>query len=447
MNTEQPKDIVSITAGDNRPQNQIESLLDDGGSTRFMRMTLLGITLLVLVFIAWSVMAKVDELARARGEIQPVGHVQSLQSEMGGSIAEVFVKEGDKVTAGQELVEFTASNLLKDLEQTETKINSLAIDRERMLAMLEDRQPDFSPYAKDYPLLVEQAEISFRTQLAGRTATIKAKQQELQEQRSLLEGAERDKKLIAKEVAEASQRLEKLAEGAKSGAVAKITLSESRQQFEALKERESEVIARISSKQSVISRIGAEIDQLNSQMDQKLSEDLSKVTEQYRELLSEKKALQEHQGRIVIKAPVDGVVMNLPVSSKGVIIPPGGVVVEIVPSDQDLIMEVMVMPRDIGFVKTGQQAMVKLDSFDSARFGTVKGEVTRVAPTSTKMKDNPQPFYKVEITLANQYVGNASHQLVPGMTGEADIATGQKTVMQYLLKPVFITADTAFHER
>jgi adhesin transport system membrane fusion protein len=110
-------------------------------------------------------------------------------------------------------------------------------------------------------------------------------------------------------------------------------------------------------------------------------------------------------------------------------------------------MEVMVLPRDIGFIKEGQRASVKLDSFDSARFGAVEGHVKRVAPTSTKMKENGAPFYKVEVALAKPFVGAENHRLMPGMTGEADIATGRKSVMQYLLKPIFLASDTAFHER
>lgn len=105
------------------------------------------------------------------------------------------------------------------------------------------------------------------------------------------------------------------------------------------------------------------------------------------------------------------------------------------------------MPRDIGFVKVGQRASVKIDSFDSARFGSIEGTVKRVSPTSTKMKENGMPFYKVEIDLAKPYVGNEKHRLIPGMTGEADIATGRKSVMQFLLKPIFLASDTAFHER
>ena len=447
MNSKKTPDIVSVTAGDNRPAASIEALMDSGGQTRALRRTLIGIVVLVAVFLVWSIVAQVDELARARGEIQPGGHIQVLQTEEGGSIVKLFVKEGDSVKAGDSIAEFAATNLAKEREQAEIKINALAIDRERMLAILENRKPDFGPYAKDYPLLVEQGKVSYLAQVANRDAALAAKRSEAGQQSSLLEGLERDKRLIAREIQEAKDRLRRLEEGARKGVVTQISLSEARQQVASLEGREADLAARAEATKNTIGGVGAESSRMRAELNQQLGLELGKVTEQYRELLAEKKALDERQGRILLKAPVDGVVMGLPQTAQAAVIPPGGVVAEIVPTGMDVVMEVMVSPRDIGFVKVGQRASVKIDSFDSARFGSIEGEVKRVAPTSTKPKENGMPFYKVEVALANPFVGSVEHRLTPGMTGEADIATGRKSVMQYLLKPIFLSADTAFHER
>jgi HlyD family secretion protein/adhesin transport system membrane fusion protein len=447
MNQQKQPDIVSITAGDNRPDVGIEALLDSGGQTRTLRRTLFGVVGLVAVFLVWSVLAQVDELSRARGEIQPGGHVQVLQTEEGGSIVRLFVKEGDRVKAGDPIAEFATTNLVKDLEQADIKINSLAIERERMLAVLENRKPDFGPYAQDYPLLVEQAKVSYLAQVANRDAALAAKRSEAGQQSSLLGGLERDKRLIAMELREAQERLRRLEDGARKGVVTQISLSEARQQLAALEGRQADIESRAEATKGSIGGVDAETSRIRAELNQQLGVELGKITEQYRELVAEKKALEERQGRSRIKASMDGIVMNLPQTATGAVLPPGGVVAEIVPSEGEVVMEVMVTPRDIGFVKLGQRASVKIDSFDSARFGAVEGEVKRVAPTSTKMKENGMPFYKVEVALATPYVGSAEHRLSPGMTGEADIATGRKSVMQFLLKPIFLSADTAFHER
>ena len=440
-------EIVPITAGDSRPDAGIETLLDDGGRSRTLRRTLFGIVLLAALFVAWALMTEIDELAKARGEIQPSGRVQLLQSEAGGTILTLYVNEGDTVSEGQPIADFAASDLGKLKTQTDIKLASLEIDRERLRALLENRQPDFSPFAADYPLLVEQGILNFQAGIANRDAALSAKSSDMAQQEALLAGAVREKALVSREVKEGRERLGRVEEGARRGVVTQLALSEARQQVSSLEERQSTLIAREIGTRSAIKGIEAEIGRLRAELNQQLGLELSKVIEQYRELVAERQALNERLGRSDIKAPVGGVIMNLPQSGAGSVIPPGGVVAEIVPTGKEIVMEAMVSPRDIGFVQVGQRASVKIDSFDSARFGSIEGHVKRVAPTSTKLKENGMPFYKVEISLSKPYVGSTDHRLIPGMTGEADIATGRKSVMQYLLKPVFLASDTAFHER
>jgi HlyD family type I secretion membrane fusion protein len=447
MNTNSSPSIVAISAGDQRTAPAIEALLSEGGQTAALRRTLFAIVVLVLVFLAWAIFTPIDELARARGEVQPGGHIQVLQTQEGGTIVKLHVKEGDTVKAGQVLADFATTDIEKLRTQTDIKLNALAIDRERMLAVLENRQPNFAKFEPDYPMLVQQAQITYREQLASRDAAIAAKRSEGGQQSALIAGSDADVKLIEREIREAQDRLRRLEEGARKGVVTQLALSDARQQVSSLEERLADTKARAQGMRSTVGGVGAEVAKVRADFNQQLSMELSKLTEQYRELQAERAALEERKGRIEIKSPIAGIVMNLPQTAEGAVVSPGGVVAEVVPTGQDIVMEVMVTPRDIGFVKEGQRASVKVDSFDSARFGAVEGRVMRVAPTSFKMKENGAPFYKVEVSLAKPYVGSQQHRLMPGMTGEADIATGRKSVMQWLLKPVFLAADTAFHER
>nr|WP_295078885.1 HlyD family type I secretion periplasmic adaptor subunit [uncultured Roseateles sp.] len=439
--------LVSISAADDRPPLNIEALLDERGQSRTLRRTLAAIVFLVLALLVWASVAKVDEVARSRGEIQPGGHVQVLQSQEGGTIIKLHVKEGESVKAGQLIAEFATTDIEKLRTQTEIKLNALAIDRERMLAVLENRRPDFAKFEQEYPMLVAQALTTYREQMASRDAAVASKRAQGGQQGALIGGAEQDKLLIERQIKETKDRLARLEEGARGGAVTQFAVSDVRLQLSVLEQRLSEATSRASGMRSNVSGVEADVAKVRADFNQQISADLSKVTENFRELQADRKALEERKGRIEIKSPVTGIVMELPRTAEGAVVPPGGIVAEVVPTGLDIVMEVMVLPRDIGFVKEGQRASVKIDSFDSARFGFVEGRVLRVAPTSTKLKENGQPFYKVEVALAKPFVGSQKHRLMPGMTGEADIATGSKTVMQYLLKPIFLAADTAFHER
>lgn len=439
--------IVTATAGDTRAPIHLETLLADQGQTRTLRRTLAGIVGLALVLLGWTLVAQVDELARARGEVQPSGRVQVLQTQEGGRILKLYVKEGDSVKAGQLIADFASTDIEKLRTQTDIKLNSMSIDRERMLAVLENRKPDFSSFVQAYPLLVKQAQTTYREQIASRDAALASKRSEGGQQGAQIAGADRDQGLIEREIGEARSRLSRLEEGARKGVVTQLALSDARQQLASLEERLSDVTARAAGTRSALGGSSADVARVRADFNQQLSLELSKTTEQYRELQAERQALEARAGRVDIKASIDGIVMGLPQTAEGAIVQAGGTVAEIVPTGEDIVMEVMVLPRDIGFVKEGQRASVKIDSFDSARFGAVEGKVKRVAPTSSRMKENGQPFYKVEVALASPFVGSQAHRLIPGMTGEADIATGHKTVMQYLLKPIFLASDTAFHER
>lgn len=439
--------LAATVAGDRRQHVDIGLLLDDRGQARGLRRSLVAVVAITAALLGWATFAQVDELARAKGEIQPSARVQAIQSEEGGTIVRLHVKEGDAVTAGQAIAEFIATDMEKLRRQTETKLASLQIQQERMLAILENRQPDFSPYERGYPMLVREARITYREELASREAAIAARGAEGQQQRALIGGAERERALVERQIAEARGRLARLEDGERRGVVSVAQVSDARQQVTGLEVRLSDAIARAAGMRSTAAGVDSEVAKTLADFNLQLSVDLTNATEEFRVLQDEHRALEERQGRIEIKSPVAGVVTGLPTTTEGAVVPPGGTVAEIVPVASESVMEVMIAPRDIGFVKEGQRARVRFDSFDSARFGYVEGKVKRIAPTSTKPREGGAPFYKAELVLATPYVGEASRRLIPGMTGEADIATGRKSVMQFLLKPVFLAADTAFHER
>ena len=446
MNTNETPEIITVIAADQHFSARIDNLLDDSRQTRLLRRTLLAVVVLVCAFILWAALAQVDELARAHGDIQPGEGVQTLQSEEGGSIVKLLVREGDTVSQGQPIAEFAATNLNKEKEQNEVKLASALIDRERLGALLENRQPDFTAYGK-FPHLVQEAMTSFGIQRAQRASLSEQKNSAIAQQQRLIAGMQRDKALLAKELSEARGRLARLDEGARRGLVSKLTLSDTVQQVTAVEERQSELASRMVSAEDQITTLRAELASVNAEFNQGISLELSKATQLWRELQAEERALAQRSARFEMKSPVAGVVMNLPHTLQNAVIAPGGVVAEIVPADQQVLMEVMVTPRDIGFIQVGQHAVVKVDAFDYSRFGSVPGRVKQVSPTSIKLKENGASFYKVQISLDKPFIGSSKRQIIAGMTGEADIVTGRKSVIQYLLKPIFLTADTAFHER
>lgn len=178
------------------------------------------------------------------------------------------------------------------------------------------------------------------------------------------------------------------------------------------------------------------------------NEELTKVDTEIartREVLSE---ASKQAGRTVISSPIDGVVKNLLISTIGGVVSPGQPIMEIVPSDRNLVVEAKLNPIDIGFVEEGQRAVVKLSTYDFVRYGGLEGVVIQVAPDPT-VEDNGDTYFRVVVATEKTYLGDVegSLQIFPGMDATVDIKTGTKTVAEYLIRPVLKLRYEAFRER
>jgi HlyD family type I secretion membrane fusion protein len=155
----------------------------------------------------------------------------------------------------------------------------------------------------------------------------------------------------------------------------------------------------------------------------------------------------DRANRLTIDSPVRGIVQNLQIRTIGGVIPAGGALMDIVPVDDELLVEARVSTRDRGHVHEGQQASVKITTYDFVRYGAVHGIVTSISPTTFVDEKDGQPYYKAMVALDHPWVGSSDNGLLPGMTVQADVITGEKTLLQYLLKPIFVSLAHAFHER
>ena len=158
--------------------------------------------------------------------------------------------------------------------------------------------------------------------------------------------------------------------------------------------------------------------------------------------------LQDRVNRLAVYAPVDGIIQGLAITRINAVVEPGQVIMQVVPVDDQMIVETRISPGEIGHISTGQTTLVKVDSFDYARFGGVPGRVRRIS-ASTYLDEKRNPYYLAEIELERTWVGRNSRamRIIPGMTVQADIKTGSKSILDYLLKPISRGFDTAFRER
>lgn len=440
--------ITTPISRDSRPTTQIGSDADFARVTRGVRNLLLAVVLLVATLVGLSFFVQVEEVARARGAFAPVQHVQVIQTPEGGALAQILVRDDDRVQTGQIIARFRATNLVSDLAQAEVKEAQLQIDIERLDAFAENRTPNLGQYRAKYGPMVDAAMALNQEQVLGLKRDVDQKEEEITAVKASLDGAQQKIPAAKSSMQSADDLQGRVRQGVQVGVVAP-----NRQAVvdEQAAEAERTYVALVSS----LDEFNAKIQALQAERDALVAKAISDARnqraqrlEQLREVEEQLKAYRARSQDIDVKAPVNGIVHQVSETPVGTVLAAGGTVCEIVPTDGGVLMTVHVSPRDIGFVHVGQKAVVKADAFDYGRFGAIEGKVARISPESKADVPGQDRYFVTEIELEQGYVGaDKSHVVTPGMTGEASILTGERTIFQYLLKPIYVTLDSAMRER
>jgi HlyD family secretion protein/adhesin transport system membrane fusion protein len=402
----------------------------------------------VAAFSIWAVFTEVDEIAKAPGTVIPEGERQVIQSDTGGKVDKIYVREGQMVQQGDILVEFDDTYEATALDELNVQQAALALAIERLSALIEEREPEFDDYIERFPNLVRQQ----LNQMASQQQTFDSQRRSLVTQRAETEteltGLQTSLPSLKAQQNSAREELTIINQAASVGNVSQLQVLQQREKLASIDNQ----IQNAESQQQVMQR---RLETLDAQLDQQWSEAVLSYNTERSQAVADLASLgarvrsgEERVSDTVIRSPLHGLVQSIPTTLSGAVIAPGGTIAEIVPIDGQAKFRARLSPRDIGFVQIGQTARVKVDAFDYSRFGALLGEVSLISPT-TSQDERGQVYYEVEITVEKTYFGNdpSSFAILPGMTGEVDIATGKKTVFQYLWKPIYTNVSRAFGER
>lgn len=364
----------------------------------------------VVSFFTWASFAEIDQVSRATGSVIPAGRVQVLQSNEGGVIDDILVKEGDHVRKGQKLVLLDQVKINASVAEAEAKLAALKAARSRIEAELFDRPLRFPDDIADFTDFIEN-----QRQLFSKRREAQA--QDIAALRTMLDLARQELKM----------NMPLLAYGDVS---------------------KSEIIRL----QRSVADIEGQIANKQNRYLQDLQTEYAKTEE---ELVTAEQTLTQRLASLdytEIEAPTDGIVKNVRLTTIGGVLRPGDEVMQIVPTDAQLIIEAKVSPADIAYVLVGQNASVKFDAYDPSIFGTASGKVIYISPdTLTEQSGNgEQVYYRVHILANTETMHERPHKDVviqPGMTVSAEILTGKNTVLKFLAKPLIKTISGSFGER
>lgn len=359
-----------------------------------------------------------------------------------------MVEDGDIVEADQPLVRPGAAGSLPDLDQMRAREASLVLQAERLRAFAEERTPDFSASAREYrDLVADQTAIITMQSEARRSQRLVLEDQIAQRQQELRNLGEHQKTL-KQHVLLVEEDLALREELITDQLISKLDYLDAKQSLNQARGKLASLRGEIRQAGRALSESNSRLLELNAKLRNEAVSEMGAVTAELTEVREGLAKLQDRVDRLVIRAPVRGIVKGLVTRTVGGVLVPGEVVLEIVPMDEDLIVEARISPFDIGHVQVNQTANVKVIAYDFARYGAISG-VLQSLSASTFRDEEGKPFYKGIISLAKNHVGNdpEANIVLPGMTGQADINTGEKSILQYLLKPIYVSASQAFHER
>jgi membrane fusion protein, adhesin transport system len=364
----------------------------------------------VLVFIIWANWAQLDEQVRASGKVIVSSRSQVVQAVDGGVLAAMYVKEGQIVQAGELLAELDQARFAARAEETRFKAIDLRANVERLRAELNRAPLEFSAEVMADPELVRR-----QTNLHHRRL-----EQQKEEQDS-----------IRKSLKLAQEELNSLQELAKTGDASKSEVLNARRQ---VVDRQAELVNKENG--------------YRKEAQEKLSATQSELEQTLEVLKQRDEALKATK----IVAPMAGAVKNIEVSTIGAVLQGGEELMQIVPSDEPLIVEARVYSKDVAFVRPGLPANVKLDAYDFTVYGGLKGEVTYISPDTidADLQRDEDPYYRVliEITeVPEQEEGVDPIDIIPGMTTTTEIITGHKSVAQYIMMPLLRGSAAALTER
>lgn len=377
---------------------------------RGSRWVLWAVFVSLVSFFSWANFSEIDQITRAPGSVIPSSNVQIIQSKDGGVLEQLPISVGEIVDQGQIVAQFDKTNAEADYQEAKAQVAALSAAMSRLTAELFGTVPDFSDLANEFPHFIKSQKLLFDRRQS-------AKREEIANIGSILA-------LVQEEIQMNEPLLAR-------GDVSKTEILR-------LQREEAELVAQRG-------KISNDYFQSTQAEYNETEEEFERVSQL---LIQREKQLQA----TTLTAPVKGIVKSIRLTTVGGVIRPGEDVLEIVPLEDDLLIEAKVAPQDIGFLRVGLDVSVKIEAYDYTIYGDLDGVLSYIS-ADTLDEDTQKgdiPFYRVHVrTQGRKFSGrpDADLQILPGMTSTVEVKTGKNTVLSYLIKPIIKTLGESMGER
>jgi len=418
-------------------------------SPKHLMLVVLILSLFVLSAIIWMSWAKIDVVIRGSGKVVPASQVQLIQSLEGGIVSEILVTEGQLVDVNQPLVKISDIAFASSFEENQVLYLELLARASRLKAEGFDQDIQVS----------EEVALSSPKVMQSEIGLFESNRQQLEDIANILDEQVNQTESSLNEAQAKKRQLEKSLKLMQKEIKIKKPLKEkgiiSEVEFIQLQQREAEIEGELDSVTLSIPRFQSSIDEARFKKQKELLDFRNKAKKELNEVNAEisriretQTALQDRVRRTTLRSPVKGIVQRLYTNTIGGVVSPGNEVVEIVPQEDSLLIELKIKPADIASVHVEQTARLKFSAYDFAIHGSLPGQVSFVS-ADTITNEEGQSFYLVRVKPEKDYLGHESSplEIKVGMTTEADIVTDKKSILSYLMHPVNRGLDRALRER
>lgn len=395
----------------------------------------MGLIGCLALLILWAGIAQIDQVVRVEGKVIPAGRSQQIQHLEGGLIASIDTSEGAAVKRGDLLLTIDDTMAGASLSESTVKLNSQRTKVVRLEAETQGKNVLVLP-----PDLVSadvsKAERSlFDARRARLNQEIAVHQGAIRQRTADIDEAMQRKERLVTELATAHQRLEMVENMAAHGAASKLEILDARSREQRLRTEISETEGVIPRLKAAIAEEQARIETRKAEYSSQAHDELVLAVEEIEHLKQSITTAADRLKRTEIRAPVDGVINRISVNTVGGVVKPGETLIELIPSTEEILIEAKAHPRDRGYLRKGLDAQVRVSAYDTSSFGLLKGKVTEVSADSIQ-EMHGEPFFQVNVLVKALPSSYAGHLITPGMTVTADVVTGRRTFLSYLLSPL-----------
>nr|WP_302478115.1 HlyD family type I secretion periplasmic adaptor subunit [Ruegeria atlantica] len=408
----------------------------------------MSVVALLLFMLIWAYFTEIDDVTRAEARVVPSKLVQVVQAPETGTITEINVREGDVVDAGNVLMRFDPVLLRAELDSAVSEATALRLRRARLEAQIYEQDFELIDMIESEMALFEAERNLFNamaTHLAADLAVLdsrrKIKLAEIEAARTNKEVNSDTIELLEEEIGVIQPLVERRIESP-------LVMIGLRRELSRQNGQLSDACNRMLIAQAALAEIDSQIIALKREFKATANRELTEAQARLVSLETRIPALQARLARAEIRAPARGVVNQVLISTLGGVAHQGQTLVEIVPFGETVTVEAFVTPDDIAFVRPDQDVKVRITAYDASRYGTLNGSVTRIGADTVLSPDGETSVYVVGIELGGVLTDADGQQLdiIPGMVAQVDMLSEPKTILEYLIKPVFRVKDRAFRD-